>query len=252
MAEQSPAGMPVWPLQGKETGTMTGYHSASVMAEACVKNFPGIDWERAYKVMRKRTMVDDYRGLGSIARSATSPPTSKTSPSRRPSNTTTTTGPARTSRRSSAATTMRHANCKRSQNYQHLFDKQTLFMRAKLANGEWATPFDPIEMGHSKRWRDYTESNAWQTTFGIQHDVKGFIDLFGGREPFLTKLDELFNQSSDAARRRAAGHRRPDRPVRARQRALPPHRLPLRLRRPAMEDPGAHPPDPRHPVSQRP
>ena len=37
MAEQSPAGMPVWPLQGTETGTMTGYHSASVMAEACVK-----------------------------------------------------------------------------------------------------------------------------------------------------------------------------------------------------------------------
>ena len=27
MAQQSPAGMPVWPLQGEETGTMTGYHS---------------------------------------------------------------------------------------------------------------------------------------------------------------------------------------------------------------------------------
>ena len=43
---------------------MTGYHSASVMAEACVKDFPGIDWQRAYKVMRKRNMIDDYRGLG--------------------------------------------------------------------------------------------------------------------------------------------------------------------------------------------
>ena len=56
--------MPVWPLQGEETGTMTGYHSASVMAEACVKQFPGIDWQRAYTVMRKRNMDDDYRGLG--------------------------------------------------------------------------------------------------------------------------------------------------------------------------------------------
>ena len=86
---------------------------------------------------------------------------------------------------------------KRSQNYQNLFDKKTLFVRAKLANGEWATPFDPKEMGHSKRWRDYTESNAWQTTFGVQHDIKGLIDQFGGREPFLTKLDSLFNQSSE-------------------------------------------------------
>jgi predicted alpha-1,2-mannosidase len=86
---------------------------------------------------------------------------------------------------------------KRSQNYQHLFDKQTLFIRAKLANGEWTTPFDPKEMGHIEKYRDYTESNAWQTTFGIQHDVKGLIDQFGGREPFLKKLDELFNQSSE-------------------------------------------------------
>ena len=62
MAEQSPDGMPVWPLQGKETGCMTGYHSASVIAEACTKKFPGVDWQRAYKVMRKRNMDDDYRG----------------------------------------------------------------------------------------------------------------------------------------------------------------------------------------------
>jgi putative alpha-1,2-mannosidase len=45
MAEQSPAGMPVWPLQGKETGTMTGYHSAAVIAEACAKGFTGIDYK---------------------------------------------------------------------------------------------------------------------------------------------------------------------------------------------------------------
>ena len=52
MAEQSPDGMPVWPLQGKETGTMTGYHSASVIGEACAKGFTGIDYARAYKPMR--------------------------------------------------------------------------------------------------------------------------------------------------------------------------------------------------------
>ena len=61
---------------------------------------------------------------------------------------------------------------------------------------EWATPFDPIEMGHSKKWRDYTESNAWQATFGIQHDVTGYIALLGGDEAFVAKLDSLFNQPS--------------------------------------------------------
>jgi predicted alpha-1,2-mannosidase len=197
MAEQSPAGMPVWPLQGEETGTMTGYHSASVMAEACAKNFSGIDWERAYKVMRKRNMDDDYRGLGLYRKDGYIPADLE---------------------EESVSKTLEYdygdwacahvakklgrsedaeIQLKRSQNYRNLFDKKTLFVRAKLANGEWATPFDPKEMGHSKRWRDYTESNAWQTTFGVQHDVKGLIDQFGGREPFLTKLDSLFNQSSE-------------------------------------------------------
>ncbi len=229
MAEQSPAGMPVWPLQGEETGTMTGYHSASVMAEACVKNFPGIDWDRAYKVMRKRNMDDDYRGLGLYRKDGYIPADLE---------------------EESVSKTLEYdygdwacshvakklgrnddvaIQLKRSRNYQNLFDKKTLFVRAKLANGEWATPFDPKEMGHSKKWRDYTESNAWQTTFGVQHDIKGLIDQFGGREPFLTKLDSLFNQSSELARRRAAGYRRSHRPICARQRALPPHRVSVRV-----------------------
>ena len=51
-------------------------------------------------------------------------------------------------------------------------------------------------MGHTDDYRDYTESNAWQTTFGIQHDVKGYIELWGGREPFIKKLDALFTVPS--------------------------------------------------------
>src|SRR6267378_7982354 len=54
MAEESPAGAPVWPLQGRETGCMTGYHSAAVIAEACVKKFPNLDLAKAYPLIRKR------------------------------------------------------------------------------------------------------------------------------------------------------------------------------------------------------
>jgi predicted alpha-1,2-mannosidase len=85
---------------------------------------------------------------------------------------------------------------KRSRNYRNYWDASTGFLRPKFENGSWATPFDPIEMGHSKKWRDYTESNAWQSTFGIQHDVTGYISLLGGDEAFVAKLDTLFNQPS--------------------------------------------------------
>jgi len=196
MAEQSPEGMPVWPLQGKETGTMTGYHSAAVIAEACAKGFQGVDYNRAYAVMKKRAFVDDYRGLkwyrsmGYIPCDLEEESVSKTLEydydDWAVSHVAEHVGDA------SDAALLR----KRSRNYRNYWDPSTGFLRAKLENGSWATPFDPIAMGHSKKWRDYTESNAWQTTFGIQHDVTGYIELLGGDKAFVEKLDTLFNQPS--------------------------------------------------------
>lgn len=197
MADESPKGMPVWPLQAIETGAMTGYHSAAVIAEAAVKKFPGVELAKVYGPMKKRAMVDDYRGLG-LYRKFNYIPADK--------------------EEESASKTLEYAYddwavshvaqllgaaddakllLRRSRNYRNLFDKKTQFIRARLENGEWAEPFDPRGMGHSKQWRDYTEANSWETTFGVQHDVAGLIELFGGREAFLAKLDELFNQSSE-------------------------------------------------------
>ena len=85
---------------------------------------------------------------------------------------------------------------KRSRNYEHLFDPKTQFIRAKLSDGKFTEPFDPIDMGHTDEYRDYTESNAWQTTFGIMHDNAHYIELWGGREAFVKKLDALFTVPS--------------------------------------------------------
>ncbi len=196
MAEESPAGMPVWPLQGCETGTMTGYHSASVISEIIAKGFTGIDTDAAYRVMMKRAMLDDYRGLGYYRKLGYIPADREEE------------SVSKTFEYcyndwaiSHVAEKLGHADDaallrKRSTNYRHYFNPASEFMEPKLENGEWARPFDPIEMGHSKKWRDYTESNAWQTTFGVMHDASGLIALFGGREPFLTKLDSLFTVPS--------------------------------------------------------
>ncbi|MBW8882793.1 MAG: glycoside hydrolase family 92 protein, partial [Asticcacaulis sp.] len=40
-------------------------------------------------------------------------------------------------------------------------------------------------------------SNAWQATFGNQHDIYGGIALFGGDAAFEAKLDALFDAPSD-------------------------------------------------------
>jgi predicted alpha-1,2-mannosidase len=197
MANESPQGMPVWPLQGKETGTMTGYHSAAVIGEACVKKFPGLDLAKAYAPMNRRAMVDDYRGLrlyrtlGYIPADKEEESVSKTMEYVYDD-----WAVAHVARAVGEADDAK-ALLVRSKNYRNLFDPKIGFIRAKLETGQWAEPFDPRGMGHSKQWRDYTEANSWETTFAIQHDVNGYIELFGGRELFLAKLDELFNTSSE-------------------------------------------------------
>jgi predicted alpha-1,2-mannosidase len=78
---------------------------------------------------------------------------------------------------------------KRSNNYKNVFDAKTRFMRGRLENGDWIAPFDPQYPYYEYMYR---EANAWQLSFYAPHDMKGVVQLYGGREAFESKLDSLF------------------------------------------------------------
>ena len=84
---------------------------------------------------------------------------------------------------------------KRAYNYKNVFDSCTGFMRPKTADDTWIEPFDPIWSGGQGGRDYYTENNGWNYTWYVRHDVQGLIDLMGGREKFIEKLDALFNTS---------------------------------------------------------
>ena len=70
-------------------------------------------------------------------------------------------------------------------------------MAPKTADGNWVfTPeeFDPVWSGGQGGRDYYAEMNAWSYTFHVQHDVAGLINLIGGREKFVAKLDALFQE----------------------------------------------------------
>jgi predicted alpha-1,2-mannosidase len=196
MAQESPAGMPVWPLQGRETGCMTGYHSAPVIAEALAKGFQGIDFTKAYPAMRQRAMVDDYRGLNYYRKLGFIPCDKEEESVSKTMEYLYDDWAVAHVAQAVGATADAKLLLERSKNYRNLFDPQVGFIRPRMENGDWSEPFTPTEMGYSKKWRDYTESDPWETTFSIQHDPKGYIELFGGRQAFLDKLDALFTASS--------------------------------------------------------
>lgn len=77
----------------------------------------------------------------------------------------------------------------RSKNYRNVFDRGIRFMRGRLDNGDWITPFNPQYPYYEYMFR---EANAWQVSFYAPHDMKGLVDLYGGPKPFEAKLDSLF------------------------------------------------------------
>jgi len=196
MAQESPAGVPIWPLQGRETFCMTGYHSSSVYAEAYVKGFKGIDFAGVYPPLRRRAMDDDYRGLGYYRKLGYIPCDKEEESVSKTAEYVYDDWAVAHVAKALGRTDDQKLLIERSKNYKNLFDHSTTFMRPKLENGQWSEPFDPTEMGYSKKWRDYTESDPWQTTFFIQHDPAGYISLFGGNQAFVEKLDNLFTANS--------------------------------------------------------
>ena len=76
----------------------------------------------------------------------------------------------------------------RSKNYRNLFDPETKLMRGKNADGTFQTPFNPFKWGDA-----FTEGNSWHYTWSVFHDVQGLADLMGGRKMFVSMLDSVFN-----------------------------------------------------------
>ena len=188
--------IPIWALWGKDNYCMVANHGVTVVAEAYRKGFRGFDAERALNIM-KRTQTESHK-LKSDWETYMKYGYFPTDLIRAESVSSTLESVYDDYAVWDMATRMGKAEDieyygKRKDFYKNLFDTQTQFMRPRNSNGTWKTPFDPSNVGHSESvGGDYTEGNAWQYTWHVQHDVPGLIELFGGEEKFLTKLDSVF------------------------------------------------------------
>jgi predicted alpha-1,2-mannosidase len=101
----------------------------------------------------------------------------------------------------------------RAGNYKNVFDTETQFFRPKKSDGSWLPElkdheqeivktgehsyykyFDPLLVGRRPN-RHYTESNAWQYLWSVQHDPAGLIDLLGGNETFSQRLHDFYRMT---------------------------------------------------------
>jgi predicted alpha-1,2-mannosidase len=181
--------LPIWTLSGEETWGMSGTHSIPVIVDAYFKGIKGFDPEEAYQAVRKSVMQDDrafnwYKRLGYV-------PLDKQAES----------GSCSmeyyyddwcVAQFAKALGKMDDFNyfLERAKGYVKQFNPHYGTMQPRNCDGSWMEPFDPIAMGGKY---GFTEGDAWQYSFSVQHDVGGLIKLMGGARAFEKKLDSLFS-----------------------------------------------------------
>lgn len=189
--------LPIWGLWGKENYCMIANHGVSVVAEAYRKGFRGFDAERAFQAIKKTQTIphklksdwNNYMQYGYLPTDLTEAESVSSTLESVYDDYAAAEMAKLMGKTEEAAYFGRRASF-----YKNLFDKETLFMRPRNADGTWKSPFNPSDVTHSEsNGGDYTEGNAWQYTWHVQHDVPGLIALFGGEKPFLNKLDSLFS-----------------------------------------------------------
>ena len=188
--------LPIWGLWGKENYCMVANHAVPIVAEAYAKGFRGFDAERAFRAI-KRTQTEShklksdwetymkygYLPTDLIATESVSSTLESVYDDY---------AAADMAKRMGKEDEAAYFG-QRAEFYKNLFDPTTKFMRPRKSDGSWKSPFNPSLVGHSESvGGDYTEGNAWQYTWHVQHDVPGLIALMGGEEAFCNKLDSLF------------------------------------------------------------
>jgi predicted alpha-1,2-mannosidase len=181
--------LPVWELEGNETWCMVANHSISVIAEAILKGIGDFDVPLAYKALKETSLADRdgmilYDKLGFMPADKIQQSVAKSEEIAIDD-----WAVAAVAKKLGKVDDAEYF-AKRALNYRNYFDKESGFMRGKLSNGKWTSPFDPTFSQHEGS--DYTEGNAWQYLWLAPHDVEGLIGLLGGKEPFAAKLDQLF------------------------------------------------------------
>lgn len=214
MYEQS-GWLPSFPAITGEEAVMVGHHSAALIADTYFKGYRDFDVEEAYAAMRKNalqaTMLPWTRGpltpldkvyfdkgfFPALAKGEKETEPQVHSFERRQAVSIT----LENSYDNWCVAQMARALGKQDDyrlfmklagNYRNVFNPGIGWMAPRSADGKWAEDFDP-KFGGGPGARDYfTEVNAWLSSYQVQHDPAGLIELMGGRERFNARLDLLF------------------------------------------------------------
>lgn len=222
MGEQS-GWVPTFPTVFGDAHCMNGKHAAACFLDAWRKGVRGFDLEKAY-VGLKKTMLEESmipwcrgpfteldrfyweKGYFPALRPGEAETVKEVKPGERRQAVAVTLAAAydawclaqlakELGHQEDAAFFLRHAY-----DYRNLWKKETGFFHPKDKEGNWIEPFDYKYSGGQGARDYYDENNGWSYIWEVNHNVADLIALFGGRQPFVAKLDQLFAEGVNRPR----------------------------------------------------
>ena len=192
--------LPIWTINGEENMCMTGYHSMPVIASAMARGIGGFPADSLLEAMKVSAQRDTfgffcrkfrgakfYREFGYVPCDLETHATSKTleycyddwciaQVARM------------LGKRKDYREYMRYSRW-----YRNVFDTEIGYPRGRDSKGDFRPGFDPLYDGGYGEISDFCEGNSYQYSFFVPHDVYGLMDIMGGRESFVGRLDSLFS-----------------------------------------------------------
>jgi predicted alpha-1,2-mannosidase len=195
--QESPFGiLPIWQYQGQETWCMIGYHAVPIIADAYMKGIRGYDTQAALDAMVASATygpyghLADYMKFGYVPVDQDDEAASKTV--EYAFDDWTIARMAKAMGKTSEAALFQ----KRSAFWRNNFNTKDGFVEPRLEDGTYRKPFDPAKAGAGS---GFTEGNAWQYSWYQPQDEQGLIDLTGGSNKLIARLDDMFDQKVDPA-----------------------------------------------------
>jgi predicted alpha-1,2-mannosidase len=198
--------LPIYPAWNSYTSEMIGDHADAIIVDAYTKGIRNFDVQQAYKLMRRNATEspsqDGYvdgrgrRALASYLKYGFIPLEDNV--------------PFSFHKDEQVSRTLEYAYddflvgtmaralgveadatsfLQRSENWRNVIDAEVGFARGRHSDGTWVAPFDP-----SKTASYITEGLPFQYTFFVPQNIPALIDILGGKQAFIAKLDALFSQ----------------------------------------------------------
>lgn len=173
--------LPVWEVFASETYCMMGYHAVSVIADAYRKGIRDFDVKMALtaccSIAEQRELnLYDYVNLGYIPSDMTRWAVSKVLEYAYDDYCIAMLA------KEAGEEGIYNTYIKRAQFYKNIFNPETEFFAPRWSDGKFHT-----------KWReDYCEAGPYQYKFYVPHDLETLIDMFGGKDEFVSQLDTLF------------------------------------------------------------